>query len=515
MVSGLTNLVSPALKGQLLALNRTARTLDASQQKLATGRRVNSALDNPNNFFTSLSLRQEANGLGRLLDSLGQTLQTLRLTSTALQSVQDNITQANELAQEAKQEILSSRQDVGDVILADDPVVYYRMNDANTNIVNNFGTGGNAMSGRYQGGVTLENGPLHQGVDNASVSFDGVNDRIRIANNVELNRDLNGYAQRTVELTFQASVTTGRQVLFEAGGNGNNIGASIYLDEDEIYFTAFDPSEYGPFNISTKIEAGTVYHAAFVFDLNTNSFTGYLNGEVVGTATVNAVFGRHGTMGVGRATNGAVYHDGVVGGNNNYFEGFMSDLAIYNDALTQEQLQAHFEATQLETTRFYESEISALLTDVDPTISDSSYRGVNLLSGDDISTYLDTDFESSLTIQGRDFSLLSLGVSQISLQTSVDLELSSRTFEGAAKTIREYQTSLSHRISIIETRQQYNQERANTKEAGSDDLTILDQNEESANLVSLSIRQAVQTQTLALTGRQVSIADFLGRSSPF
>src|ERR1700674_5168973 len=69
--------LSAGVRQNLLALQNTAALLATTQGRLATGKKVNSALDNPSNFFTSQSLSNRASDLSALLDSIGQAQQTL------------------------------------------------------------------------------------------------------------------------------------------------------------------------------------------------------------------------------------------------------------------------------------------------------------------------------------------------------------------------------------------------------------------------------------------------------
>ena len=55
----------------------TAHLMSVTQNRLATGKKVNSALDNPANFFTSQALNNRASDLNALLDSIGQAQKTL------------------------------------------------------------------------------------------------------------------------------------------------------------------------------------------------------------------------------------------------------------------------------------------------------------------------------------------------------------------------------------------------------------------------------------------------------
>ena len=67
--------LSSAVRNNLLSLQNTSSLLEATQNNLATGQRVNSALDDPSAFFTASSLNSRAGDLNRLLDSVGLAVQ--------------------------------------------------------------------------------------------------------------------------------------------------------------------------------------------------------------------------------------------------------------------------------------------------------------------------------------------------------------------------------------------------------------------------------------------------------
>ena len=62
--------LSAGVRSNLLQLQQTSDLITSTQTKLATGKRVNSALDNPNNYFTAQGLDNRANDLNNLLDSM-------------------------------------------------------------------------------------------------------------------------------------------------------------------------------------------------------------------------------------------------------------------------------------------------------------------------------------------------------------------------------------------------------------------------------------------------------------
>jgi flagellin len=69
-MSGVIDL-SAGVRSNLLPLQYAADVMTQAQQRLSTGKNVNSAIDDPTNFFTAASLNNYAGDLGSLLDSIG------------------------------------------------------------------------------------------------------------------------------------------------------------------------------------------------------------------------------------------------------------------------------------------------------------------------------------------------------------------------------------------------------------------------------------------------------------
>lgn len=93
--------LTAALRTNLLSLQRTQSLLDLTQNRLATGKKVNSALDNANAFFASQSLTNRANDLSRLLDGIGQGVQVLKAADQGITSITSFLEQMQAVAQEA------------------------------------------------------------------------------------------------------------------------------------------------------------------------------------------------------------------------------------------------------------------------------------------------------------------------------------------------------------------------------------------------------------------------------
>ena len=80
--------LSRGIRTNLLSLQNHAANLEISQERLSTGRRVNSALDNPLNYFQADGLRQRGKDLTNLLDAMSISVETLKITGKAIEGIQ-------------------------------------------------------------------------------------------------------------------------------------------------------------------------------------------------------------------------------------------------------------------------------------------------------------------------------------------------------------------------------------------------------------------------------------------
>jgi flagellin len=95
--------LSASVRQNLLSLQSTAELLATTQNDLATGKKVNSALDNPTNFFTAQGLDNRANDIGNLLDAIGNGVQVLQAANTGLTSLQGLVDSAKSIANQVLQ----------------------------------------------------------------------------------------------------------------------------------------------------------------------------------------------------------------------------------------------------------------------------------------------------------------------------------------------------------------------------------------------------------------------------
>src|SRR5919107_3631584 len=95
--------LSASVRQNLLSLQSTAELLSTTQNRLATGNKVNSALDNPTNFFTAQGLNNRASDITNLLDSIGNGVQVLQAANTGITSLQKLVDTAKSIANQVLQ----------------------------------------------------------------------------------------------------------------------------------------------------------------------------------------------------------------------------------------------------------------------------------------------------------------------------------------------------------------------------------------------------------------------------
>jgi flagellin len=95
--------LSAGVRANLLQLQQTSSLITQTQTKLATGKRVNSALDNPINFFTAQGLDNRASDLSNLLDSMSTAINTIQAANNGITSITKLVQSAQALVSQAQQ----------------------------------------------------------------------------------------------------------------------------------------------------------------------------------------------------------------------------------------------------------------------------------------------------------------------------------------------------------------------------------------------------------------------------
>jgi flagellin len=94
--------LTAAMRSNLLALQQTADLMARTQTRLSSGKKVNSAMDNPTSFFAAQALNSRASILDGLKDAMGQATSTIEAASKGITAITSLIEQAKGIATQAQ-----------------------------------------------------------------------------------------------------------------------------------------------------------------------------------------------------------------------------------------------------------------------------------------------------------------------------------------------------------------------------------------------------------------------------
>jgi flagellin-like hook-associated protein FlgL len=512
--------INSALRNTLTSIKQSERANANTSNNIATGKRVNRAIDQPQNFFASNALLHMANDYSKLLDKMSLGIRTIQEAMAGVEAIENILNLAEVKALEAKEELEKTSSALPNTILDDAPVGYFRLNDADGTTATNLGTLGAGGDGTYTNGVIQGEEILFYGAGGLPARFNGVDQFIAVPNDNSIN--LGGpFPERTVELIFNADTTAGRQVLWEEGGAVNNL--NIYIDDGllRVNGRTTNAGGYGPLDISVPIESGVTYHVAFTQDGPGGRFTGYLNGEQFGSAAIGAFIGHHpNENGIGAVNQNIYYHDDGPGNAPNRpdgthpFQGQISDVAIYNSIISADGMRQRYEATSLGLSESYRQEILEFLQQIEDIGEDSNFRGLNLLAGEDLIVDFNDEKTSKLKVDGQDFSIESLGLTDVQFQKPSQVETAISSIRKAIAEVRDFGSTLATDLSIVNIRQDFTRNFIVNKKAGASDLTIADLNEEGARQLAGQTRQELGYVALSLAAQsQSTVLEIFGTQS--
>ena len=261
-------------------------------------------------------------------------------------------------------------------VLNDGAFAYWSLNETGPGDAKNSADG--VETAIYNDNGNIEYGLPGLADPNATaVRLDGVGSSVEIRNSADINSG-GPWLQKTVELWFSADDADSdtEQVIFEQGGSTR--GIAIYVRDGQVFAGAHNsngdsggvasPWPAGTIGageselavVSTDISSDTPYHIALVIDgaaaFNDDlelpgTLTGYLNGEEFGSVDgIGTLYAHTDPIHIGRTTQTHFdldfSGDNAFGtdGNPYFFDGIVDDLALYNSALTAEQVAAHYDS---------------------------------------------------------------------------------------------------------------------------------------------------------------------------
>ena len=486
--------LSAGVRANLLSLQNTAALMQTTQNRLATGKKVNSALDNPLNFFSSASLGARASDLSSLLDSMSNGIQTI-------QAGNNGITAVTSLVQQLQATVSQARSDASAGTVAATP-------GTDTAAANTSTQTNNTMSFDIGGGVNVSMSTFTHtnAVVSTTTSTVGTYGTDLSANGFNINDGSGGPVAITLQAgsltiaakvadinadlaaagsTVVASVVSGAIRLTNADGNTITVTEGAGTTAATLGFTNGQVSTDGAIETNTALTTTELAAA-----INANSqLTGKVSASVTGgvltinnlsTANTLTVTGFDSTNVTGDAADSTVIAAGTGGSISNVRQSLLNQF-------------------------------NSLRAQIDKATADSSYNGVNLLNGDTLKLNFNENGTSSIDVQTKDAAGNSFAINSTNLGILVatssqfadntQLDTLSTNLTGALTTLRTQASSLGSSLSVVQTRQDFTKAMINTLQTGADGLILADTNQEGANLLALQTRQSLSTTALSLSAQ--------------
>jgi flagellin len=508
--------LSAAVRQNLLSLQSTASLLATTQNDLATGNKVNSALDNPTNFFTAQSLNNRASDINNLLDGIGNGVQVLQAANTGITSLQSLVSSAQSIANQVLQSPVgySAKSNVTSVALtgatatnlvaaATAPVTgAANLNDntttavaitAATKLSGTAGAASNDLATANQlaiGDTLVVNGTTFNVVAGAVSSGTNIGVTDTVGNLLAAINTATG-GSSSISATGAITLTPGAAGLTLSGTAVTKLG-----------LTAVGGSLVGQTLTIGATGGGTATNLTFGLGSGQISTLNQLNTALAANnlqATIDASTGKINIVTSNDAASSTI---GTVTGTAFTGAGSVAAAAPVADPNSQ--------ATRASLVAQYNN----VLAQINTTSQDSSFNGINLLNGDTLKLTFNETGKSTLSITGVTFNDAGLGLSTLTSGTdfldnsSANKALTALT--AASTTLRSEASALGSNLSIVQIRQDFSKNLINVLQTGSSNLTLADTNQEAANSQALSTRQSIAVSALALANQsQQSVLQLL------
>ena len=144
---------------------------------------------------------------------------------------------------------------------------------------------------------------------------------------------------------------------------------------------------------------------------------------------------------------------------------------------------------------------NALLSQIDQLAGDASYNGVNLLAGNNLQVLFNENGTSSLNIAGVNFNSTGLGLSTIAAGGFQAAQPSRRQRPRSIARSATYAPRLRPSAPTPRRSKDFEKNMINTLQTGASNLVLADQNQESANLLTLQTQQQLEISALSIANQ--------------
>lgn len=558
------------MRATLLSLQNTAKLQDLTSNRLASGLKFSTAIDNPSAFYTAQSLSDRAGDLNILLDAMSQGIQTLKAVAETIQTAQALLGQAAAVANQALSEAenviarVSTEEELlaavnsgrsGMIVVEND----IDMSQTVLKLADGQSLVGKSYFSSSGSAVKIKASSVYAGENSLISNLNLQTREINVENkqNVTLsNLDTTG--------TFYL---TASEVAIRNQINISNRSSGFYVTDSSLIFSNgsvlnsyTSARTVDLINSSCVIEEKAVINAQTLSDgLETFSVRHYSRLDIYGT--VNANNEQAGFIWLTREDNwlnifgsARIYAEIPSGyslfpqsaGQTIFIEqgaelGFKQDTKImffktlkdfvskenalgFNDFIKQKDYFADagvgwdydfsgFKAyvddlvsqsaasSRPEKENRNEKLFKQILSQYNALVRDASYKGINLLAGQNLKISFNEDRSSNFEIRGVNASFGEDNIVDVSWFGAADVEKSLSCLADKTDALREYDASFGYCHNILTIRQNFTEKMINILEEGADKLVLADMNQESANMLALQTRSLLAVNALSLASR--------------
>jgi len=448
--------LSAGVRQNLLTLQNTADMMASTQNKLATGKKVNSALDNPTNFFTSQALSARANDLNNLLDGIGNAIKTIEAADNGITAITKLVESAQSTARQALQDGSAGS---GTVVESSSSI--------STNLLTPVA------------GESIQDQAKRQTLSNLNFA---AGDTITVQAT-----DTNTGAVSDITITVGTTQKT--------DGTGPVATVEDVLDVINASGVATaEVTDAGKFKL-TGADADTLNLS--IVDASGDGATGSTQAASI---AAGLGFGSNADIDLSDPADGDYVDPGET--DVTFTDGTNAGDADTFSITTQANPAANSTTRQKLVTQFND-----ILGQIDKLADDSSFNGINLINSSSSKLTVafnekrDAASKSELTIQGEDLTSSGLNITNVTSLNDTEANAALDELSDALVTLREAGSKFGSNLSTVQIRKDYTKSSVNTLQTGADNLVLADTNEEGANLLALQTRQQLSTTALSLSSQ--------------
>lgn len=432
--------LSSGVRNAVSSLSSVQSQASAIQNRLATGKRVNSAIDSPVNFFTAASLNERSSALTGLLDGISNGIQTIQSASKGIDGITKLVSSLQSTVKQAQADAAQNRPTKAGTALAtaaEAAVTSKSLKDI-------------ALDKRVRDTTGVD--ALDDGLANAATATSS-GDLGVIEADTYIGISIKS-GSTTYTTSFASANATVRDVVNEINKSGV---ATAFVDEKGQLNVKGNGSEDVEFGIGSDAVAATAITDAAAGGANV-AF-GFLAADATAGGAIK-----------GQAITSAV--------RSNLIQQF-NDLRTQIDELAKDSGYNGVNLLQGDKVTIQFNEKAG------KNQSKLDIQG-STLSADNLGISLATNTKVT---------------GQFNFQNDSDLDAATKSLTGALTSLKSLSSSLGANLSVVQTRQDFTKDLASVLSQGADNLVAADGNQEAASLLALQTRQQLSQTALSLSNQ--------------